>query len=939
MAIKQIPQGVGLYTDGSGIDAPPGAMRVADNVLMHRQGLIVPRPGFGEADALGDFSSETHLPIRGHAFAEGIVLQCANTSSGYKWLRLSDASDLGSVAPPVSVGVSDSAQMRGSLYVTTSTGLRKLTGLGSTIERAGAFTSYQRATANRGDLTALSEDADHAAILSDSSAAYRWVWKNEDANGYIRRSTPSTREVVEVPSSYTTGAKVTLPADAIYLHSEWEAGDALELYRTRNSGSENADPGEDYYLASEYVITAADITAGFITDVWVDRTPDNALGPALYTSVSQLGAVASKEQPPQGKAIAAWQRCMWLGDITERTAQLVQVREVRNTPASDGTGLCGDIAGTWTGVSGGDTLTGVSLSAAEWDCMAAGMWLSDATAFGSAGDIPSGTKVVSFNEGATTITLDATPINSGSFTAGDLVTINGTEFAIYTTQGPANRWIKQSTDADPALRCYETSLNMATTIAYYSGVSIDVTAIKDEQLGAGDGTFLIISNDPATAAAITITSSRPSAFAPDATAFSKAATPKPGAIAWSAIDEPEAWPVLQTTPVGNVQRRVLALTPLDNALIVWKEDGVFRVTGTPPSNIVVDELTASSESPLRLLSPQCVTVLGGTAYAWTDQGIAAVSEGGVQSVISGPIADVLRAYQGNLTRGLTNPARGFWLRSHPRFGLLILSVSTSTSAVSSGDLVGGTEQYVWSRTTGAWSRWTRADRCLTYDPAQDRMLACPVSDSMVAYYERSDEGVPESYVDAITASISATVATSVTTGLTTVTVAAADVPWTPSTCDVLAVSGGDASGYNTVSSVVASGTDWVYTLVGGGSAGSVVVHQGIACTMQWQAQQQAGTGQRWQELHLGFEQVQSAYVATMPVEVGGAAHRDAAVSTVTATITPTVTYSQPLRAGVPRACVRSPHFYPYAQICGAGFAWELASVYAHHTGTSRRVAR
>ena len=939
MAVKQIPQGVGLYTDGSGVDAPPGAMRVADNVLMHRQGMIVPRPGFGDTDGLGDFSSVTQLPVRGHAFADDIVLQCVDTSGTYKWVKLTNgASNLGDQAAPDDVGTSDSAQMRGNLYVTTDEGLHKLTGLSATLERAGAFTSYQPLTIELGNLTSLSEDADHAAVQSDSSVAYRWVWRHEDTNGYIRRSAPSSREVVNVPSSYTTGARCKMPNDGLYLHGEWEAGDAIEFYRTRNSGSENADPGDDYYLAGEYVLTSADITAGFILDVFIDRIPDDALGPALYTSVSQQGATASKEQPPQGKVVAAWQRCLWLGDIAERTAQLLQVREVRASTASVGTGVCGDVGGTYSGVSGND-LTGVSLSSDEWDCLAVGMWLSDATPFASTGRIPLNGKITAFDEGATTITLDVTPTSSGSFNAGDLVTINGVEFAAYTSGSPAQRRFDASNDADPGVRCYETSLSLAKAVSYYSGVAITCTAVKDEQLGAGDGTLLLINNDPAADTAITIDSSRPGAFAPYVDGFEKLSDPKPGAIAWSSIDEPEAWPVLQQTPVGDVNRRVLALTPLDNALIVWKEDGVFRVTGSPPSAFVVDEITASSDAPLRLLSPQCVAVLGGSAYAWTDQGFVEVGEGGVQRMMSGTIADVFRGAQRQLTRGLTDPARGYWLRAHPRLGLLILGIGTDTAGVSSGDLVGSAEQYVWARSTGAWQRWARADRCMTYDPAQDRLLACPVSDNWLAYYERTDEGVAESYIDAISGSISASVLTGVGASFSTVTVAKADVPWTPTTCDIVNAQAEGGAAFFRITAVQADGTDWDLTLDGVATTGSVTLYQGFAATMQWQAQQMAGMGQRWQEIHLGLERVTSEHLATVPVAVGGAAHRDAVVSTVSATITPTVTYSQPLRAGVPRACVRSPHLYPYAQICGAGFHWELSSVYLHHTTTSRRVAR
>lgn len=938
MPATEVPQGVGLYTDGSGVTAPLGALRTANNVVLYRPGLICPRPGFGDTTGVATLTGFNPV-VTGWSYDGDVLLQTRSAANAWKIITVTNADDVGDHAPPSGRGVSSAAELRKNLYVTTSAGVYVSSGAADPMYRAGAWTYYQPASHSLIDLTSASEDADHASVDSDSSVAYRWVWRGSDPNAYERRSAPSSRQIVRVPSSYTTGARVEL--GTIKVHPEWSAGESLELYRTRNSGSETADPGEDYYLAAEYILTSSDVSNGYTPDdAWDDRVPDDALGPALYTSISQLGARESKEVPPQGKVAASWGRCLWLGDTTERAAQLIQVREVRATPASDGTGLCGDLTGTYSGVSGND-LTGVSLSAAEWDCMAAGMWITDGGAPGtSSGGIPLLTKVTAFDEGAQTITLSQAPSGSGSIKAGDIVTVGTVSIYCYTSESLALQRFKQSTDADPATRCYETSLSLARVIAY-NAESCSATAIKDELIGSGDGTFLVLEDDPVDNNLTLTCTSRGGAFVPDITASydvqDKVRTVRPGGIAWSAIDEPEAWPPLQSSPVGDVERKVLALTPLDNALLVWKDDGLFRVTGTPPQGVAIDEVTASSDCPLRLVSPQCTAVLGGAAYGWTDQGIVEVTEGGIRRVISDAISDVLRSAQLDLPRGNTDSQRGYWMRAHSRRGLIILSLADAS------DDEYGSEQYVWSRATGAWSRWTRADRCMVYDAAEDRMLACPAANgtATIALYERTDEGAAASYVDAIVAGITPDgIGTSTTFTLSDFG------GFSPAACDVLAYlpDEGEDVEYFLVTSVSEPDDGQItFTLSGTptNGDGSVTWYQGWKSEILWQALRLGGLGQRWQELHIEFEETDSAYLASGSVElgVGGAAHRDAAVSTVSAVFPGAVTYSDTVRVGVPRACVRTQHLYPYASICGAGVRWEMGRIIAHHSITSRRVSR
>jgi len=1065
MAIKQIPQGVGLYTDGSGIDAPAGAMRVADNVLMDRRGLVVPRPGFGDTTGLSVPASSLSPVSQGWPYSGEVVL--VEYSSG-QFYRSNDGI-FDTLASPTDIALFDAAEMRGSLYVTDNAGVMKLESTAaSAFERAGSFTDYH--TPVMWTREAVTGASGRFALDETSSVAYRYVWTRRDANEYVRRSEPSPRIVVR--NSGAAAAYVTV--SRLYLPSQIAAGDTLEWYRTTNSNDDTADPGDEMFFAVAHEVTAAEVTAGYVdVGAFWDQTLDAELGAALYTNASQGGLVSQANGvPPMARCVAPWSDVMWYGHTTEQPVLTIEPRSVFDTAnaehdldgvhfstvvadfssgnatlqnvdrvnglkvgqymmdagypvlnngvvvqESDRTNIpqgtkiasittritvsnhtnldssndevvfsnlsnaSGDAKISWDPsiTSAFSAAKGASATAAATNLAAAlntagkevwGAGSITATANGSYVDVVSDdghglpVSITETTAGSTTVQyfigMDANAKatnSSASFDVCDYVTIRGIEFYFTTAVAgaiahyedtatlaadPVYRQIHidttrsgSTTNADQVAELVDgiaTAINVhyirespATVRAYADNAtriknrwnSIDQVTLGPSSLAMlGGSTSVTVSFDaPIRPASFNISGEAGETFGPTTT---------PGRLFWSKPDEPEAVPVLNFTDVGDRNQAILALVPLRNALLVFKEDGIFRVTGNAPSGWVVDALDRGK----RLVARQCVDVLGGVAFAWTNRGIVPVTEGGAGEPISAPIADVLRAAQ--RLNGLR-----FWVKAHARRGLVIVGLAQSGGGFPAPD-----EEYVWSRATGAWQRWDRDDACMVYDPNEDRMLACPpASDLVGGYYERTAETDPASYFDASSGSISATVATGVGASFSTVTVAKADVPWTPTVCDVVNAQADGGATYFGVTAVAEDGTDWDITLDGVATAGNVTLSQGFASTMQWQAQQLGGLGQRWQELHLGLERVESEYLSTMTVAVGGAAHRDAAVSTVNATITPTVTYSQPLRAGVPRACVRTPHLYPYAQICGAGFYWELASAYAHHTTTSRRVAR
>jgi len=105
-------------------------------------------------------------------------------------------------------------------------------------------------------------------------------------------------------------------------------------------------------------------------------------------------------------------------------------------------------------------------------------------------------------------------------------------------------------------------------------------------------------------------------------------------IYYSKYQQPEAVPLSNYFDVGPRDKRIQRIVSLRDALFVFKEEGVYRITGdTAP--FVIQEF----DSSVYIRSIDSVAVLNNQIYALTSQGVVAVTDTGVQ-VISRGIEDI-----------------------------------------------------------------------------------------------------------------------------------------------------------------------------------------------------------------------------------------------------------------------------------------------------------
>lgn len=171
-------------------------------------------------------------------------------------------------------------------------------------------------------------------------------------------------------------------------------------------------------------------------------------------------------------------------------------------------------------------------------------------------------------------------------------------------------------------------------------------------------------------------------------------TASPDSFMVSKVAEPEAVPVAYTIPVqsGNVAIQLYRGLALQDALYLFSNGGVFRVTGSDPTNLQVI-LFDSSALLVGLQTPQ---ILNNSIYYNATQGICNVSSGGNQILSRNIERDIIQL---SALSNFTSLAFGCAYESDRKYFLFSPSNAADTQA---------TQEYVYNWITTAFSLWTRS---------------------------------------------------------------------------------------------------------------------------------------------------------------------------------------------------------------------------------------
>jgi hypothetical protein len=754
----------GLVSDPNPLSmAPDGAMTEALNVVIARPGVVEPRPGLQAQSSFTAIAVDEDI-IRMIPF-EGDILVLTkdvsdSTGHAYWYTANDDMVQAGtfigaSSAWTLTVGQAQAATLGGNLYITSGEGVFRCTAPGDdNAYRAG----IPRPPPTETDLETVG--GINYPFDPDSSWAYR-VCESLTAGRLQVRSAPSSRVLARsyagTAASYVEHTFARTPANV------------SEFYRSEVLADWDGTPSDEMTMVGTAAASAVEFND--------DSEATGIRGAALYTNATQQGALLENGMPPICRDVATFREMAFFAGATRAPTMTFDVlafgpdwRGGNQTYSDRLTDLTCSGGGV-TVTMGSPTITGIA--AADTAKLRVGMRVCDTAGIpdGNVADAQFPVSTYITVVGATSITLNNNALANGT----DFIAMDWVEIAVTDAGGTQTERVFLS-----ALRTSTRTTQSAEAIAV-AGTEVGGPQLLAERLSAlftdpmvtvsafGEGvvspwTFLIeafaydvtsitvkISNDGATPERIDRTTGK------TATQGGSVAT-----LAWSKPGEPEHCPPGYFAEIGAADKAIERIIPTRDALLVFKEDGVWRVSGYSPDSLQVDEY----DRTMRLVHPDAACEWDGQVAAWTNKGVMLLGGSGAQE-ISLPIANVIEA-AGEVHAG--NAAKGVFLAGWLDRGLLVLGIPSSTST--------GFAEYVycWSQRTGAWTRWTHDQRITT---------ACAVGKDLYFGTRAADDlseavvlkAVAESYDLSTNITVSAVSETSITID--------AGSGWTPAVGDVV----------------------------------------------------------------------------------------------------------------------------------------------------------
>lgn len=890
----------GLQSDRNKLEAPRGGLRRADNVVIDAPGVASARPNF-ETDA----TKVSDFRVRAMRHHDGIALHV--TTDGTDWqletqsvVYVGVATLVGDATPPSpTFSATQFAAVRGSLYLTTSEGVKKAWAEDATLFLAGHNPSPA------GKIEVYNNGG--TWLLNGYSVAYRWVWTRDlTVDNVDTKSPPSSWSLATNSAGASRGVRLSMP-----LPSDARIGDVVEIYRSYSVST--GSPSDQMFLVARHTVTSAEIAtrvagtdAGVV--VFDDTLPESLIAEELYTNSTREGIENANGRPPWCIALEAWRDSLWFGNTQSTGALIVD--------------SYGTVGTTWYGDVTGDILTG-SATILNVSSIAN---LRVNQLWSSGGSFPANTRIVSAVGTTVVVTQQSTATTVGATcTFRDVVTVGGRVYAA----GAATALGSPMTFEVPsgALDDAEQARRIARELAYLisrDDSDLNAQAIEDPDTSLTFGPLtrpgrLLIRNNSGLATITFTTTTATGAFVfpfeEEAAALST-----PNRIYYSKPQEPEHVPELNWLTVGDDTGHIQRMVAMASSLLVFTTCGIYRVSGSYPY-FSVDVVARG----VRLLRPMALDTIGDAIYAWTDQGVLEITEAGIAAnLTSGFIRDELTPFAASLDSDTEQDA---FVVSWPDKELVLVGMGDGTNRSKT--------IYAWSRTTRAWSRWTFATErgwtCAAYE-ASTRTLTYAIGDSWET--RSSSTSGPHGYDADYTLSGWDDVGTEVT-----ISTANAD-PWVPAAGDWLRLD----DEWRRILAVETVGSDYVITIdvaFVAASGDAFAAYEGAPAVIEWMGQTAGGPSNggfvRELQLHLDTADWTNAADATARI-VGGASSDNAAASTLVATPTYASVNSRPVRFGMPRAVARCAHLYPRVEL-QERFWWRVMGICLVGEGVSEKVRK
>lgn len=757
---------------------PEGSLYEALNIVIDRNEVIEPRRGLTQyGNTFGDGTDRAKQLFN---YKDVILRHVLNELQYDSDLEGTFLPFAGSAVNEIQSGLRiKGIEANGNFYFTTLTGIKKLSAKSAadfpniSIQDAGVAKAL--------DVSATPNYSNSGFLEANSKVAYRLLWGYRDNNDNLLLGSSSARTVVynvSTTNSCFVNLETAIPNEiqsTNYFYQLYRTG--ITTGDLTPTVQEPFDPGDEMYLVFEESLTSADILAGKveITDITPEDFRKN--GTLLYSNPSSGDGIESaNEKPPFAKDIALYKNYTFYANTS--TVQRLNfsflsiqdfVTNVTNFVVQDGTstntylfqGSQETYTATFTGSAATDfynvapgTAKYMTLESAN-DLIKYCVWWYQSVndeepalpgylniKVDLSAGIPSLTDVIDKTELAilastndfnvevigTVMTIPCA--NNGYVTDTPVETVSNGFFTITkddngTGEDAANKKIflpriPTGTENGPTvsqqLEQVATSLinvlNEEDNIvyAYYQSGFNDVP---------GD---VLLEQQDTTGPVFWLTSNEGQAFNPTLPASGNAVSStnevSPNRIYYSKLQQPEAVPLANYIDIGPKDREIKRIIALRDSLFIFKEDGIYRLSGDNPTFTV-----APFDFSTQVLAADTAIVLNNQIYAFSTQGVCQVTDTGVQ-IISRPI-------ENQLLRIIQYPAyktASFGVSYETDRSYILWLPSSNTDEVA-------TIAFRYNTFTSCWTKWNKTQTCGIVNFADDK-LYCGAGDANFIEKER-----------------------------------------------------------------------------------------------------------------------------------------------------------------------------------------------------------
>lgn len=168
-------------------------------------------------------------------------------------------------------------------------------------------------------------------------------------------------------------------------------------------------------------------------------------------------------------------------------------------------------------------------------------------------------------------------------------------------------------------------------------------------------------------------------------------------VYYSKVNQPDAVPLLNYIDVAAADRNILRIFPLRDSFFVFKEDGLYRISGE-----LAPFVLALFDTSCVLIAPDSLGISNNEIYVWTLKGIVKVNETGASNNISRPIDNVILQLASD---------------SYPNFGTITWGTgynSDSTYTVytnATPEDTSATVGFTFNNLTNTWTNVIRNETC------------------------------------------------------------------------------------------------------------------------------------------------------------------------------------------------------------------------------------